>query len=93
MSAKAHSLKKQLISNNGDIILGDYHDLPQFMLSDKLIKLPDPALASYAHQMLSLCLDNSISLIYVLDSKEASQLIEAKQLFAEYDIQINKNAI
>ena len=93
MSAKAHSLKKQLISNNSHIILGDYHDLPQFMLSDKLIKLPDPALASYAHQMLSLCLDNSISLIYLLDSKEASQLIEAKQLFAEYDIQINKNAI
>ncbi|HEY9535891.1 MAG TPA: hypothetical protein VIQ77_15245 [Mucilaginibacter sp.] len=91
MSAKAYSLKKQL--TNGDIILGDYHDLPQFMLSDKLIKLPDPALASYAHRMLSLCLDNGISVIYVLDNKETDQLTEARQLFAEYDIQINADEI
>ncbi|WP_345101742.1 hypothetical protein [Mucilaginibacter panaciglaebae] len=93
MSAKAHGLKNQLNNNNGHIILGDYHDLPQFMLSDKLIKLPDPALASYAHQMLSLCLDNSISIIYVLDNKEAGQLTEARQLFAEYDIEINTDDI
>lgn len=91
MSAKAHGLKKQL--NNDDIILGDYHEVPQFMLSAKLIKLPDPASVSYAHQMLTLCLDNSITTIYVLDIAEAAQLAETQQLFAEYYIQINTNEI
>lgn len=91
MSAKAHSLKNQL--NHIEIILGDYHDVPAFMLSGKLIKLPDPAAASYAHQMLTLCLDNRITNIYVLDSNEALQLIEARQLFAEYDIQIHAHEI
>lgn len=91
MSAKAHSLRTNL--NSAEIILGDYHELPQFMLSDKLIKLPDPGLPSYAHQMLTLCLDNAVATIYVLDSKEAVQLAETQQLFAEYDIQINTNEI
>jgi len=91
MSARSHSVKSQL--NTNDIILGDYHDVPQFMLSDKLIKLPDPALPSYAHQMLTLCLDNSVTTIYVLDNSEAVQLVETQQLFAEYDIQINTNEI
>lgn len=91
MSAKSHSVKSQL--NIDDIILGDYHDVPQFMLSDKLIKLPDPALLSYAHQMLTLCLNNSITTIYVLDNSEAVQLVETQQLFTEYGIQINTNEI
>lgn len=92
MSAKAHSLKSY-IDKNGHVILGDYHDLPGFMLSDNLIKLPDPASVSYAHQLLSLCLDNSIGLVYVLDDNEAHQLAEAKQLFTEYGIQINTDEI
>ena len=91
MSAKAHSIKNQLTDN--DIILGDYHDVPQFMLSAKMIKLPNPVGPSYAHQMLTLCLDNAVTTIYVLDSGEAAQLAETQQLFAEYDIQINTNEI
>lgn len=91
MSAKAHSLKNQF--SNDDIILGDYHAVPQFMLSAKLIRLPDPASASYAHQMLTLCLDNSITAIYVLNTTEADQLAETQQLFSEYNIQINTNEI
>lgn len=91
MSAKSHSFKSQLSS--GDIILGDYHDVPQFMLSDKLIRLPDPASPSYAHQMLARCLDHGITTIYVLNSNEAEQLMATQQLFAEYGIQINTNEI
>jgi len=92
MSARAHSLKNQLDSN--EVILGDYHDLPQFMLSSgNLTKLPDPQSASYAHLMLTFCLDNYINMVYVLDSKEADQLAETKQLFAEYEIQIITNEI
>lgn len=91
MSAKAHGIKNQI--NDDDIILGDYHDMPRFMLSAKLIKLPEPASTSYAHLMLTLCLDNGITTIYVLDNSEAAQLAETQQLFAEYDIQINTNEI
>ncbi len=92
MSAGAHSLKNQLGDN--EIVLGDYHDLPQFMLSSgNLIQLPNPQSVSYPHQMLALCLDNSIDVVYVLDNEEADQLIEAKQLFAEYEIQIITNEI
>ena len=91
MSAKAHSIKNQLTDDN--VILGDYHEVPQFMLSAKMVKLPDPAEPSYAHQMLTLCLDNAVTTIYVLDTGEAAQLAETQQLFAEYGIQINTNEI
>jgi len=91
MSAKAHSLKNKI--NSPDLILGDYHEVPGFMLSGQLIKLPDPASASYAHQMLTLCLDNCVTIIYVLDTNEASLLTETKQLFVEYDIQITTDEL
>jgi hypothetical protein len=38
--------------------------------------------------MLALCLDNAIDVVYVLDSKEAELLMESKQLFTEYNIDI-----
>jgi hypothetical protein len=87
MSSKAHRLKTTL--GNEDVVLGDYQDLPAFMLADgKMIKLPNPQSISYTHEMLTLCLDNSIDLIYVLDNNEAKLLLESKQLFEEYNIDI-----
>jgi hypothetical protein len=87
LSAQAHQLKGKI--NAGHIILGDYNDLPAFMLAQgKMIKLPGPQSTSYAHQMLTLCLDNEIDILYVLDDKEAVILLESKQLFAEYNIDI-----
>jgi len=91
-SAKAYRLKNRL--NVGDnIILGDYNELPAFMLAQgKMIKLPNPQSISYTHEMLALCLDNSIDIIYVLDNKEAMLLMESKQLFTEYNIDIQVQA-
>jgi hypothetical protein len=87
MSSQAHRLKSTL--DNADVITGDYNDVPAFMLaSGKMIQLPNPQSFSYTHEMLALCLDNSIDLIYVLDSKESALLMESKQLFAEYNIDI-----
>lgn len=86
-SARAHRLKNQL--NIDEVVLGDYHDLPNFMLiSGKMIQLPKPQSFSYTHEILALCLDNSIDIIYVLDSNEASVLSESVQLFKEYNIDI-----
>lgn len=90
-SAPAHRLKNKL--NADDIILGDYRELPAFMLvPGKMIKLPNPTSVTYAHQMLTLCLDNFIEIIYVFDNEEAIPLKTSKQLFKEYGIDIVINA-
>lgn len=86
-SSSAHKIKNTL--NSDHVILGDYMDLPDFMLKPgKLIRIPSPASASYAHQMLTLCLDNDITTVYPLKADEASQLHEAALLFNEFNIQI-----
>ena len=87
-SAAAHQLKNKL--NEDTVILGDYLDLPDFMLKARnMIRLPDPKSGSYSHQMLTLCLDNDINAIYPLREQEAMLLKEAEQLFKEYNISIN----
>jgi hypothetical protein len=87
-SAGAYQLKSKL--NADDTILGDYEDLPVLMLkSGKMIQLPNPKSASYSHQMLTLCLDKGIQIVYPLREEEAMLLKEAEQLFNEYGIIIN----
>jgi hypothetical protein len=88
-SAQAYKLKNSLDSE--DIILGDYLELPAIMLKNSaMIKLPNPNSTSYAHEMLTLCLDKGIVSIYALGSNEFLLLKEAEQLFNEYDIKISK---
>jgi hypothetical protein len=84
-SAEAHKLKNQL--NTENIILGDYLELPSFMLKNaNMIRLPNPASLSYTHEMLTLCLDKEINTIYALRDEERMLLGESKQLFNEYGI-------
>ena len=69
--------------------MGDYMELPDVLIqSGKVITLPNPRNAAYTHHMLALCLDKAINTIYVLRDDEKELLINAKQLFGEYDIQI-----
>ncbi len=93
MSANAYRVQKLLSTEK--VVLGDYADIPAFMLqTGKMIKLPNPASDSYTHQMLTLCLDNHIIQLYALEEQEYSILILATQLFDEYGIQIlNGNEI
>ena len=84
-SAKAQQLKSTL---GADVILGDYMALPAFMLKADLIQLPNPNSTSYAHQMLTLCLDKNIGKVYALRDEELSLLQEAKLLFEEYGIEL-----
>jgi hypothetical protein len=86
-SAKAYKLKNML--NSGDVILGDHRELPNIMLEkSNMIKLPNPASASYTHEMLTLCLDKQIDKVYALGEEEFTQLNTAKQLFGEYGVSI-----
>jgi hypothetical protein len=86
-SAKAQQLKLKL--NTANVILGDYRELPAFMLSSNLIKLPNPSSSSYAHEMLTLCLDMDVTVLYPLRDEELTLLNQSKQLFAEYGIKID----
>jgi hypothetical protein len=86
-SAQAYKLKNELNSTN--IILGDYLELPAFMLkADNMVKLPNPKSAAYAHEMLTLCLDKGVDTIYALKPEELASLVTAEQLFNEYGIGI-----
>jgi len=83
--AHAYKLKSKL--NSPDVVLGDHLDLPAFMLKGQtFIKLPDPVIDTYAHQMLTLCLDNEIETVYLLNRQEIAVLLRSEQLFKEYNI-------
>jgi hypothetical protein len=82
-SAEAHRLKNQLAGDT--VILGDYQEMPAFM---QIVKLPNPASLSYAHEMLTLCLDKEIGMVYALGKEELNNLLEAEQLFTEFGIEI-----
>ncbi|WP_121244139.1 hypothetical protein [Mucilaginibacter phyllosphaerae] len=82
-SARAHKLKSTLV--NHEVLLGDYNEIPAFM---RMLKLPNPAEDTYAHQMLTLCLDNGIEEAYLLDEQEAAVLLLSEQLFNEYNIKL-----
>ena len=84
-TAKAYKVKNSV--SDGEIILGDYEALPEVMIaSGKMIKLPNPAGDAYIHEMLALCLDKDIIIIYPLRKSEQQLLNEAKALFNEYGI-------
>jgi len=88
-SAEAYRLKNKL--NAANIILGDYLDLPLFMVaSANLLRLPNPGSISYAHEMLTLCLDKQIEKIYPVRDSELMLLTQAEILFSEYGIMIVK---
>jgi len=82
-SAEAHRLKNHLSADN--VILGDYQEMPVFM---QILKLPNPASLSYAHEMLTLCLDKEIGMVYAFGKEELNNLLEAEQLFIEYGIEV-----
>jgi adenine/guanine phosphoribosyltransferase-like PRPP-binding protein len=82
-SAGAHKLKNTL--QNAEIVLGDQVAMPAFM---RILKLPPVTSDAYAHEMLTLCLDQGIDTVYLLDTVEARVLLLSKQLFKEYNIDL-----
>ncbi|TSD66954.1 hypothetical protein FFF34_006010 [Inquilinus sp. KBS0705] len=91
-TALAHKLKSKL--NSPDVILGDYLELPAFMLEKQgMLQLPNPAADSYTHLMLALCLDNDIETVYLLNKAEADVLLLSEQLFKEYNISLVNGTI
>ena len=89
-SAEAYSLKKRLAGEH--LLLGEYLDVPELLIkTGKIVLLPDPENSSYTHQMLTLCLDRNIGKIYPLRQQERELLLNSRQLFSEYGINIILN--
>lgn len=64
-------------------------DLPDFMLKPgKLIRLPNPNSVSYTHEMLTLCLDLGVEVVYLLRDQELELIKQSEILFNEYQIKI-----
>jgi hypothetical protein len=87
-SAQAYRLKS-LLGKSENVFLGDYMDLPELMVKNgTMLKTPRPDSPSYAHEMLTLCLDNGINMVFPLRQAELLPLAEARVLFLEFDVQL-----
>jgi hypothetical protein len=82
-TAAAYKLKNTFSTD--EVFLGDYNEVPAFT---GILKLPNPSTGTYAHEMLTLCLDKNFNTIYLLDQQEAEVLSLSETLFNEYDINI-----
>ena len=85
--SSAHKLARLL--NSPDVIFADYTDNSQLKYSGKrFITIPAGNSSSYAHELLTICLNLKIEKIYPLYIDEMKALSEAKQLFNEYGIKV-----
>lgn len=87
-TSQAHQLLRSL-NTSDTVFFADSVDLPQIMLKDKkFLKTATGDSISYAHLLLTSCLDLQISKIYPLRKAEVIALAEARQLFDEYGIAV-----
>lgn len=85
-TSQAYQLER-LMSREDDIILADVEELPSFLLKSKrFFKISSGLSDSYAHELLTLCLDEDIKEVYPIRKSEIIALASARQLFAEYGI-------
>jgi hypothetical protein len=88
LTAQAHKLK-QLLTEEATFIYADQDDLPAFMRKEnKFVCIPEGSSPSFAHELLTLCLDLQIGYVYPLRREEIIALAEARQLFEEYNIKV-----
>lgn len=87
-TAQAYHLQR-LLNTDDSIYLADYEELPQVVLKGtKFLKIPSGNSPSFAHLLLTVCLDNDIEKVFPLRSEEVIALAEARQLFDEYGIKL-----
>ncbi|HXI00291.1 MAG TPA: hypothetical protein VNI52_08470 [Sphingobacteriaceae bacterium] len=86
-AAGAHRLQRTL--GIPEVIFADQEDLPKALFNQtRFIQIPNGGSATFAHQLLTLCLDHSINMVFPLRRGELKPLSESKKLFEEYGIQI-----
>ncbi|WP_423148136.1 hypothetical protein [Rubrolithibacter danxiaensis] len=86
--ANAYKLKR-LLERENSVFLADATELPEFLLKgSSFIKIPGAHSNTFVHEMLKICLDNSIERVYPLLKQEIKALADAIQLFEEYGIEL-----
>lgn len=86
-AAAAHRLSR--ILGDSQVIFADQQDLPGALFSKtKFIQIPSGGSPSFAHQLLTLCLDHAIDVVFPLRREELKPLAESKRLFEEYNIDL-----
>lgn len=86
-SAESHRLQRTL--ELSDVIFADEQNLPAALFGKtRFIQIPSGGSFSFSHQLLSLCLDYAIEIVFPLRKTEVLALAEAKTLFEEYNIQV-----
>lgn len=87
-TAQAHQLLRTL-NTTENVFFADSVELPQIMLKDKKFLKTSPGDSpSYAHLLLTSCMDLQIAKVYPLRKAEIIALSEARQLFDEYGIEV-----
>ena len=69
-------------------IYGDASFIEQIPVSQQLL-LPSVLQPDYIHQLLNICLDQQINIVFAMSAAEQELLAEATELFAEFDIQLH----
>lgn len=88
-AAAAGAYRLQRALGISGVIFADQGDLPRALFSQsRFIQIPDGRSSAFAHQLLTLCLDHSIDMVFPLRRDELKPLAEAKRLFEEYHIRI-----
>lgn len=86
-SAAAFRIKRLLDFDR--VIFADHLDLPQSIFKEtRFLQIPAGTSSSFAHQLLKLCLDNQVDMVFPLRKDELQPLAEAKVLFGEYGIRL-----
>ncbi len=78
-----------LLGLENNVTLADSFDLPAFMLKNKkFMKIPPGDSNTFAHELLTACLDLGINRVFALRPAEVRALAEARTLFSEYEIDV-----
>lgn len=87
VTAQAHQLQRYL-DNKATVIFADSVELPQVLQGSSFVKIPPGVSATFAHMLLTICLDLNVDEVYPLRKDELKALAEARQLFDEYAIKV-----
>ena len=79
--------KLERLLNESEVYFADQIKMPAIP-GKKFIQLPDASSAIFISELLKLCLENNIMSIYPLKKSEIKELLNADQLFKEYNINI-----
>ncbi len=84
LSQEAHRLQRNL--NLSDAIFAD-EEMP-VIPGKKWITISSYQSFSFAHEMLKICLDHDIDVVYPLKKGEVIELSGSRQLFSEFNIRL-----